>query len=95
MKAHGQQARASENFAGPVDFETPRPDLPVDFLNFQKLWLTRASESVEKYTGKSGREVSKSTGPAKFSLALAGWPWSFKSPGCIGPPIRTVRIIWS
>ena len=27
MKDHGQQARASENFAGPVDFETPRPDL--------------------------------------------------------------------
>ena len=25
MKDHGQQARASENFAGPVDFETPRP----------------------------------------------------------------------
>ena len=23
MKDHGQQARASENFAGPVDFETP------------------------------------------------------------------------
>ena len=36
MKDHGQQARASENFAGPVDFETPRPDLPVHFLNFQK-----------------------------------------------------------
>ena len=29
MKDHGQQA--SENFAGPVDFETPRPDLPVHF----------------------------------------------------------------
>ena len=27
MKDHDQQARASENFAGPVDFETPRPDL--------------------------------------------------------------------
>ena len=26
MKDHGQQqARASENFAGPVEFETPRP----------------------------------------------------------------------
>ena len=23
--------KASENFAGPVDFETPRPDLPVHF----------------------------------------------------------------
>ena len=32
MKDHGQQARASENFAGPVDFETPRPDLPVPGL---------------------------------------------------------------
>ena len=39
MKDHGQQARASENFAGPVDFETPRPNLPVHFLNFQKPWL--------------------------------------------------------
>ena len=39
MKDHGQQARASENLAGPVDFETPRPDLPVHFLNFQKPWL--------------------------------------------------------
>ena len=29
MKDHGQQARASENFAEPVDFETPGPDLPV------------------------------------------------------------------
>ena len=40
MKDHGQQARASENFAGPEDFETPWPDLPVHFLNFHKLcWL--------------------------------------------------------
>ena len=31
MKDLGQQAR-SENFAGPVDFETPRPDLSVHFL---------------------------------------------------------------
>ena len=38
MKDHDQQARATENFAGPVDFETPRPDLPVHFLNFQKPW---------------------------------------------------------
>ena len=42
MTDHGQQARASENFAGPVDFETPRQDLPVHFLNFQKHWLTEA-----------------------------------------------------
>ena len=41
MKDHGQQARDSDNFAGPLDFETPRPDLPVHFLN----WLSRASES--------------------------------------------------
>ena len=46
MKDHGQQARASENFAGPVDFETPMPDLPVHFLNFQKPWLTR---NIEEY----------------------------------------------
>ena len=32
IKDHGQLARASENFAGPVDFETPRPDWPVQFL---------------------------------------------------------------
>ena len=31
-------------------------------------------------TGKSGRGVSKSTEPAKFSLARACWPWSFISP---------------
>ena len=36
MKDHDQQASASENFAGPVDFETPRPDLPVHFSNFHK-----------------------------------------------------------
>ena len=29
MKNHDQQVRASEHFAGPVEFETPRPDLPV------------------------------------------------------------------
>ena len=40
MKDHGQQARVSVNFAEPVDFETPRPDLPVHFVNFQKPWLT-------------------------------------------------------
>ena len=47
MKDHGQQARASENFDGPVDFETPRPYLPVHFLNFQKPWFTRAYESLK------------------------------------------------
>ena len=36
MKDHGQQTRPSENFAGPVDFETPRPDC-----------TTRASESLK------------------------------------------------
>ena len=34
----------------------------------------------KKCTGKFGLGVSKSTGPAKFSLALACWPWSFISP---------------
>ena len=37
MKDHGQQARASENFAGPVDFETRRSDLPVLTVVFQNL----------------------------------------------------------
>ena len=32
MKDHGQLARPSDNFAGPVDFETPRPDWPVHFF---------------------------------------------------------------
>ena len=36
MKDQGQQARASEHFAG-----------PVHFLNFQKPRLTRASESLK------------------------------------------------
>ena len=31
MKDHNQQARACENFAGPVDFEIPRSDLTVHF----------------------------------------------------------------
>ena len=33
----------------------------------------------QKCTGKSGLGVSKSTGQAKISLALACWPWSFIS----------------
>ena len=37
MKDHGQQARASENFTGPVDFETPRPDLQAQ-QNFHWPW---------------------------------------------------------
>ena len=36
MNDHGQQARASENFAGPVDFKTPRPDLPVHFFKLSE-----------------------------------------------------------
>ena len=32
MKDHGQLTRASENFAGPVDYETLRPDWSVHFL---------------------------------------------------------------
>ena len=46
MKDHDQQARASENFAGPIDFETPRPDLPVHFLNFQKPCFNQANLAV-------------------------------------------------
>ena len=46
MKDHDQQASASENFAGPIDFETPRPDLPVHFLNFQKPCLTYSSTEI-------------------------------------------------
>ena len=34
MKDRGQLARARENFAGPVDFETPRPDWPVHSFTF-------------------------------------------------------------
>ena len=49
MKDHDQHARASENFAGPVDFETPGPDLPVHFLNFQKPWLTRIESKSKTY----------------------------------------------
>ena len=52
MKDHGQQARVSENFAGPVDFETPRPALPVHFLNFQKPWLTRENRAKQKINEK-------------------------------------------
>ena len=44
MKDHGQQARASENFAGPVDldFETPRPDLPVHFFKLSEALVMSA-----------------------------------------------------
>ena len=38
MKGYGQQA--SEIFAGPVDFETPRPDLPVHFLKLSEALVT-------------------------------------------------------
>ena len=31
-----------------VDFETPRPDLPVHFLNFDKPWLTTKWVLYEK-----------------------------------------------
>ena len=45
MKDHRQQARASENFAGPLDIETSRPDLPVGLhvLNFHKPCLQVAT----------------------------------------------------
>ena len=40
----------------------------------------RAIKFIKMYC-KSGRGVSKSTGSAKFSLALVCWPWSLISPG--------------
>ena len=80
MNDHGQQARASENFVGPVDFETPMPDLPVHFLNFQKPWLTRASESLKNILVNLAWVFQNLQAQQKFSLALACWPWSFISP---------------
>ena len=68
MKDHGQQARASENFAGPVDFETTRPDLPVHFLKFQKPWLTKASESFKSI--KIYRPSKIFTGPGLLAVVF-------------------------
>ena len=70
MKDHGQKARASKNFAGPVDFETQRPDLPVHFLNFQKPWLTRASENLKKCTGNLAVVFQNLQAQQNFH-----WPW--------------------
>ena len=38
MKDHDQQARASENFAGPVDFETPGVSKSTAQQNFPWPW---------------------------------------------------------
>ena len=70
MKAHAQQARASENFAGPVDFETPRPYLPVHFLNFQKPWSTRASESLKNVLANLAVVFQNLQAQRNFH-----WPW--------------------
>ena len=57
MKDHGQQARASEHFAGPVDSETPQTDLPVHFFKLSyACWpwsfispaQTQAAQTVDK-----------------------------------------------
>ena len=71
MKDHGQQANASENFARPVDFETPRPYLPVHFLNFQKPWLTsRASESLKNVLANLAVVSQNLQAQQHFH-----WPW--------------------
>ena len=71
MKDHGQQARASEKFAGPVDFETPRSDFPVHLLNFQKPWLTRASESFKHVLANLAVVFQNLQAQQNFH-----WPWS-------------------
>ena len=71
MKDHGQQARASENFAGPVDFERPRPDLPLHFLNFHKPWLlTRAYESLKNVLANLAVVFQNLQAQQNFH-----WPW--------------------
>ena len=42
-KKNKKNCWVSEKIAGPFDFETPRPDGPVQFLNFHKPWLTHVS----------------------------------------------------
>ena len=46
------------------------------------------------YISGPGRGVSKSTGPAKFSLALALWPWSFISPDYVADVNNVERGAW-
>ena len=67
------------------------------------VWVDAGNQGFWKFkqcTGKSGRGVSKSTSPAKFSLALACWPLSFISPGdgpgkiCTDPWIFTWIFSW-
>ena len=70
MKDHDQQVRASENFAVPVDFKTPRPDLPVHFFNFQKPWLTRASESLKNVLANLAVVFQNLQAQQNFH-----WPW--------------------
>ena len=70
MKDHGQHARASENFVRPVDFVTPRPDLPVNFLNFQKPWLTRASKSLKNVLANLAWVFQNLQAQQNFH-----WPW--------------------
>ena len=53
---------------------------PVEILVNQVNQVNQGFWKFKKCTGKSGRGVSKSTGQAKISLALASWPWSFISP---------------
>ena len=38
--------QASENFAGPVDFETHRPDLPVHFFKLSEALVNLANLAV-------------------------------------------------
>ena len=44
MKDHGQEARANENFAEPVDFETPRQIWPWSDIPTHCVLLTRGAE---------------------------------------------------
>ena len=67
MKDHGQQVRAIGNFAGPVDFETPRPDLPVHFLNFHKPWSNRTGGST------SWRKLGCLTSPVQTVALCISW----------------------
>ena len=57
MKDHGRQARASENFAGPVDFETPLPDLPVHFLKLSEALVIQAQQNFH-WPWPAGRGLS-------------------------------------
>ena len=62
MKDHNHQARASENFAGTVDFETIWLDLPVH--------LTRASESLKNVLSNLAVVFQNLQAQQNFH-----WPW--------------------